>query len=121
MFTYVKNQTSYPLVFLMISNVDHISPATGLNPVVTLSKNGADFFTSAGAVSEIGNGWYQVIPNGIDFNTLGPLLLHATNTLADPTDAEFFITDGAATLSTAQFDSLLCNIQSLLCQYCGGR
>jgi hypothetical protein len=53
---------------------------------VTLSKNGAAFAAPAGAVSEIGNGWYKVAANATDTNTLGPLALHASVATADNCD-----------------------------------
>src|SRR5690349_3212750 len=81
-----QNQTARPLLFLMTDSNDHLSPKTGLAPTVTLSKNGAAFGSPAGAVTELGSGWYQVAGNATDANTLGPLLLHATATGADPTD-----------------------------------
>jgi len=84
-----QNQTAAPLIFLMVQSVDHISPLTGAAPAVLLSKNGAAFAAPAGAISEIGNGWYKVAANATDANTLGPLLLHATATGGDPTDAVF--------------------------------
>lgn len=84
-----QNQTAVPLPFLMVQSVDHISPLTGAAPTVVLSKNGAAFASPAGAVAEIGNGWYKVAPNATDANTLGPLLLHATASGADPADAVF--------------------------------
>lgn len=84
-----KNQTAQPLVFFLTQSADHISGLTGAAPTVTLSKNGAAFAAPAGAVTEIGNGWYQVAGNATDANTLGPLALHATATNGDPTDDLF--------------------------------
>lgn len=83
------SQTAQPLVFLMIDAADHVSPKTGLSPTVTLSKNGGSFASPAGAVTEISNGWYKIAGNATDTGTLGPLLLHATGTGADPTDDRF--------------------------------
>lgn len=84
-----QSSTAYPLVFLLIDSADHISPKTGLTPTVTVSKNGAAFAAPAGAVAEIGNGWYKVAGNATDTATLGPLLLHATAAGADPVDVVF--------------------------------
>lgn len=86
-----QSQTAQPLQFLMVDSADHISPKTGLTPTVTLSKNGGAFASPAGAVTEIGNGWYKVAGNATDTNTLGPLILHATASGADPVDAEFAV------------------------------
>jgi hypothetical protein len=84
-----QSSTAYPLVFLMIDSSDHISPKTGLSPTVTISKAGGSFASPSGAVSEIGNGWYKVAGNATDTATLGPLLLHATASGADPVDAMY--------------------------------
>src|SRR5581483_5493550 len=81
-----QSTTAYPLVFFMTDSSDHISPKTGLTTTVTLSKAGGSFASPSGSVSEIGSGWYKVAGNATDSDTLGPLLLHATATGADPTD-----------------------------------
>lgn len=99
---YKLHQIASPLVFLMISSVDHISPALGLTVTVILSKNGSSFHAAAGAVSEIGNGWYKVAPNLNDFDTVGPLILHASALTADPTDAEHAVVSGYVDLSPVQ-------------------
>ena len=80
-----------PLRFLMVSSADHISGATGLSPAVVIAKITGGFAAPLGAVSEIGSGWYQVAGNGVDTNTVGPLLLHATAGGADPTDEQYDI------------------------------
>lgn len=84
-----QNQTARPLIFLMVDSTDHITPKTGLTPTVTISKNGGSLASPAGAVSEIGSGLYKVAANATDSNTLGPLVLHATATGADPSDTMF--------------------------------
>lgn len=73
----------------MASAWDHKTGATGLSPTVTISKAGAAFASPAGAVTEVGSGWYKVAGNATDNNTLGPLVLHATATAADPCDVTF--------------------------------
>lgn len=84
-----QSTANQPLLFLLVSSTDHISPLTGATPTVVLSKNGGTFASPAGAVSEVGNGLYKVAPNATDSGTLGPLSLHATATGADPTDVVF--------------------------------
>lgn len=81
-----QSSTDQPLAFLMVDSADHITGKTGLTVTVTIRKVGGSFASPSGAVSEVGNGWYEVAPNATDNNTLGPLLLHATATGADPTD-----------------------------------
>lgn len=86
-----QSQTDVPLLFFMVDSTDHVTPKTGLTPTVTLSKNGGSFASPAGAVTEIGNGWYKVAANATDAATLGPLVLYATGTAADPATVEFFV------------------------------
>ena len=81
-----QSSTAYPLMFLMVDSSDHITAKTGLSPTVTLSKAGGSFASPSGSVSEIGSGWYKVAGNATDSGTLGPLVLHATGTGADPVD-----------------------------------
>lgn len=81
-----QSSTAYPLLFLMVDSSDHITAKTGLSPTVTLSKAGGSFASPSGSVSEIGSGWYKVAGNATDSGTLGPLVLHATGTGADPVD-----------------------------------
>lgn len=79
-----------PIVFgPLVSSTDHIAGVTGITPTVTISKNGGPFVTPAGAISQVGNGFYQIAGNALDTNTLGPLLVHATGTGADVFDERF--------------------------------
>lgn len=82
----LKSSTQSPLLFFLTLSSDHLSPATGKFPTVTISKCGGAFASPAGTVSEIGNGLYQVAGNATDTNTLGPLALHATETSSDNCD-----------------------------------
>jgi hypothetical protein len=86
-----QNDTTKPIVFLLVSNQDHISPVTGATPTVQISKNGGEFSEPAGTVSEIGYGWYALQPAQQDVSTLGPLLIHAEADGADPVDVEYQI------------------------------
>jgi hypothetical protein len=84
--------TAYPIAFLMVSNTDHITGVTGAAPTVTVSRNGGAFAAAAGAVTEIGSGWYSLAGNATDRNTLGELLIHATAAGADPVDMKIDVT-----------------------------
>lgn len=84
-----QNDTTKAIVFLMVDSADHITGKTGLSPTVTISKNGGVFSSPSGTVSEIGNGWYKLVPASTDVDTLGALLIHATATGADPVDLEY--------------------------------
>lgn len=81
--------TTQPLLFLLILSSDHLSPATGKTPTVTISKNGAAFASPAGAVAEISGGWYKVAGNATDNATGGPLALHVTEASSDNVDDVF--------------------------------
>jgi hypothetical protein len=110
-----QNQTARPLEFKMRSSIDHISGVTGLTPTVYVSKNGGAGTGPSGAVTEIDPvkhpGWYKVAPNATDTNTLGPLLLTATGTGADPTDEQFEVVsynpDDGASLGLTAVPSVL--------------
>jgi len=69
------------LPFLMVRATDHVTPMVGLidgiSLTITISKNGAIFAAPAGAVTEIGSGWYGLAPNAVDADTEGPLIVHA--------------------------------------------
>lgn len=115
-----QNSTSNPIQFLMIDNTDHVSAKTGLNPAVTLSKNGGAFAGATGAITEVGSGWYSLAGNAGDRDTLGELLVHATAAGADPFDGIYEIVkfDPFADPTTARFgyldnlDGIVANIWS---------
>jgi len=86
-----QGTTTHPVVWLMVDAVNHVTPETGLAPTVTISKDGAAFAPPVGAVSEIGNGWYQLVGNAGDRDTLGELIVHAVATGADPADVRVTI------------------------------
>ena len=92
---YVVKQSSIerPLMFKLFqasSSTPYTSgsPSYAL-PTVLLSKNGAAFAAPAGAVTIIGDGWFQVAANATDDNTLGVLTLYATAPSADESDTLF--------------------------------
>jgi hypothetical protein len=57
--------------------------ATGLVPVVTISKAGGAFGAAAGVVSELSGGWYKIVFTAADLNTLGALGIHVAVATAD--------------------------------------
>ena len=80
-----QNQSTYPITFgPIILSSDHISSATGKTLTVVISKNGGAFASPSGAVTEIGDGIYQIAGNSTDSNTLGPFQVYATATGCDP-------------------------------------
>ena len=82
----LKGSAVTPLLFYLTLASDHVSPATGLSPTVTISKNGGAYGSPAGAVSEIANGMYQVAAHATDSNTAGPVAVHAAVATADNFD-----------------------------------
>lgn len=97
-----QGQTAEPIVFFMASSSDGKTGVTGLTPTVTLSKNGGAFASAAGAVAEIAHGWYQLAGNATDQGTLGPLILHATGSDADPADVRAQVVSLDLRTDTAQ-------------------
>ena len=86
-----QNSTTYPILFLMVDDTDHVTGKTGLSPTVTLSKNGGAFDAAEGAVAEVGDGWYSLAGDADDRDTLGELAIHAEGTAADPFDGRYVI------------------------------
>jgi len=90
--------TRDPLVFPLISPLNHLSPATGLSPAILLSKAGGAYSAALGAVTEIldnlGNhmGMYSVAPNATDANTEGLLALRVQAASGnDPQDIYYYV------------------------------
>lgn len=81
-----QSQTAYPIPILLVSSTDHVTAVTGATVTVTLSKNGGGFGAASGAVTEVANGLYMLAGHATDRNTLGPLVIHATASGADPFD-----------------------------------
>ena len=82
----LKQSTAYVRTFFLVQSADHLSALTGATPTVNISKAGAAFGAAAGAVAEIGNGWYKCSLTTADTGTLGDLAFHVTATSADDTD-----------------------------------
>lgn len=64
---------AYTRVFYAYLASDHVTPATGLVIVATISKAGAAFGAAAGTVTEIANGAYKIAFTTADTNTVGDL------------------------------------------------
>lgn len=77
------NSTAHPILFRLALSSDHYSAATGLSPAVTLSKDGGAFAAAAGAVTELGSGWYALAGHAADRATLGTLAVRAAAATAD--------------------------------------
>lgn len=60
--------------------------ATGLVPVVTLSKAGGAFAAAAGTVAELSDGWYTITLTNVDTNTAGTLAYHIAVATANDID-----------------------------------
>ncbi len=91
-YTLKQSQTAHPIVFgPMILLSDHISAATGKTLTVTISKDGGSFASPAGAVTEVGNGYYKIAGNATDSGTLGTLTVNSTESSCDPFNDDFLI------------------------------
>lgn len=73
----ILKNTAYTLTFLV--------GTVGLAPAVTISKDGAAFAAPAGAVSEIGNGWYKIPLSSSEMNA-DNIAVHITITGYNPLD-----------------------------------
>jgi hypothetical protein len=80
------------MVFIKDSS-DHRTGKTSLTFTITASKNGAAFASITPAVTERGNGWYNLALTGTHTNTAGALALHITAAGADPEDLEYRVKD----------------------------
>lgn len=98
----LQQGSTFTRSFFMVRNTDHLTFASGLSPVVQLSKGGGTFATAAGTVLEIGQGWYSITLTNNDTSTIGELAYHITATGADDTDFVDEVTaSGQPTASTA--------------------
>jgi len=86
-----RNSVTYPMTFLMVLSSDGKTKATGLSPVVKISKNGGLFTDPHGAVTEIGNGMYAIAPHAMDRDTLGEFNIYATAATAQSTYEQYDI------------------------------
>lgn len=93
-YTVLRDTLGPPLAFYMIK-VDHVTGATGLNPLpsVQIKKAGGSWGSPAGAVSEAGFGWYEVAPHVADRSAVGLLRLHASAAGCDPCDIAYMVVD----------------------------
>lgn len=71
-------------VFHLVKSADS-TDATGLTPVMTISKAGGAFAAPNGgtAITELTNGWYKVVHNVADLDTLGCLGVRIAVATAD--------------------------------------
>jgi hypothetical protein len=91
MLTLKTGSTGKVIPFLLINSTDHITGAISKTPVVLISKNGGNFITPAGNITEMGYGWYRLAPTATDTDTAGSLVVHAEAPGADPTDREILV------------------------------
>lgn len=73
---------------------DHLSPAPGKTLPVFISKNGAAFGNpAAGATTatEISHGWYYIDLTEADTDTVGPLIVRATEGTVDDVEARYYV------------------------------
>jgi hypothetical protein len=82
----ILQSTTFNKNFILVSSLDHTSPAIGAIPVVQISKAGQFFITPEGPVVELGDGWYSLYLTVNDTNTVGELSTHVTAIDCDNTD-----------------------------------
>lgn len=104
-----QGSTAYPILLFLADSLDGKTGKTGLTPAVQLSKNAGAFAAAAGAVSEIGSGWYALTGDADDRDTLGELAVRATAAGADPFNAKYLIVPfdpfDAASLGLSNLDA----------------
>jgi len=64
--------------FIMIDATGVEVPGLGAALTIQLSKNGAALAPSAGAIAEIGSGWYTYLATAAEADTVGPVAMTAT-------------------------------------------
>ena len=79
----LKQSVGYTRLFSMVTSASHYLPLTGAAPAVNLSKAGAAFGAAAGTVTQVANGFYQIVLTAADTNTLGDLAYYITATSGD--------------------------------------
>jgi len=109
-YSIVKDSATRPLAFFLVLAADGRTGATGKSPTVTISKNCAAFDTPAGAVSEIGGGWYKVAGDADDSDTAGPLLLHAEAADCDAADHQFEVIEYGIVAEMHLLKAMLANL-----------
>lgn len=78
--------TTRVIPFALTAASTHLDPLTGVDAVVTLSKNHGPFAQATGVVAEVGNGNYELTPSAADVGTRGPLVVHVEAPGGDPFD-----------------------------------
>ena len=87
-----QGNTTIPLIFFMQDSASaRRAGKEGLTITATISKNGGTQAAPAGAITEIGDGYYKIAANATDANALGPIALIATAAGADPCDDVFVV------------------------------
>lgn len=75
--------TTPTILILLVSTADDRTAVLGATPTVQVSKNGGAFVAAAGAVSEVGLGFYKLTLQAGETDTVGALAVVATATGAD--------------------------------------
>lgn len=87
----INTALNVPMLFVQSS--DHITGATGLTLVMSISQDAGAFATFSPTVTERTLGFYQISLTATHTNTAGVLTLHGapTTTTADPSDYQILI------------------------------
>lgn len=90
-----KDDTTKPIPFLLVDDVDKTTGVTGASPTVTVRKPGGSFVAAGGSVSEDDEGHYDYTPSSSEVDTAGTLKLHIEASGAEPVDLSVPIIDNA--------------------------
>jgi hypothetical protein len=105
------SSSGYPITFFMTASGDPLTGLAGLQPTISIAKNGGSFVTPSGASGEIGSGWYKLVGHVDDRDTLGEFSIHAAATGASDSDGRYTIVGydpfNATTLGLTNLDTTI--------------
>lgn len=79
----ITQGTTPTILILLVSTADDRTAVLGATPAVQLSKVGGAFVPAAGAVTEVGQGFYKLTLQAGETDTIGALAVVSTATGAD--------------------------------------
>lgn len=88
----IKNGATPTLILYFVLTADYYTAATGVAPVVKISKNGGAFATATNSpATEIGNGFYSLALTPSEAGTDGPLAVRAYVDASGSPDSDYSI------------------------------
>lgn len=109
----ITQSTAYKIMFLLVDETDDETPETGKSPTVTISKNGGAFASTTNSAAELSGGWYAVTLTTTETNTLGELVVEASDTGTDVYRTIYQVLAAPSTsiiITQAQHDAIADNV-----------